>query len=63
MRELPCAGDYRALNRVIPDTGWDETAGVVRVLRVFGPGSPARVSDVADSVRLIRIKADHGFLG
>ncbi len=38
VRELPCAGGYRALYRVIPDTGRDETAGDVRVLRVFGPG-------------------------
>ena len=38
VRELPCAGGYRALYRVAPDTGRDETAGNVRVLRVFGPG-------------------------
>jgi plasmid stabilization system protein ParE len=38
VRELPCEGGYRALYRVIPDTGRDETAGDVRVLRVFGPG-------------------------
>ncbi len=38
VRELPCAGGYRALYRVTPDTGRDETAGDVRVLRVFGPG-------------------------
>jgi plasmid stabilization system protein ParE len=38
VRELPCAGGYRALYRVRPDTGRDETAGDVRVLRVFGPG-------------------------
>lgn len=38
VRELPCAGGYRALYRVIPDTGRDETAGDVIVLRVFGPG-------------------------
>jgi plasmid stabilization system protein ParE len=37
-RELPCAGGYRALYEVSPDTGRDETAGDVRVLRVFGPG-------------------------
>jgi plasmid stabilization system protein ParE len=36
--ELPCDGGYRALYRVIPDTGRDDTAGDVRVLRVFGPG-------------------------
>ena len=38
VRELPCDGGYRALYRVHPDTGRDETAGDVRVLRVFGPG-------------------------
>ena len=38
VRELPCAGGYRALYRVHPDTGRDETAGDVRLLRVFGPG-------------------------
>ena len=38
MRELPCNGGYRALDRVTPDTGRDETACDVRVLRVFGPG-------------------------
>jgi plasmid stabilization system protein ParE len=36
--ELPRSGGYRALYRVTPDTGRDETAGDVRVLRVFGPG-------------------------
>jgi len=38
VRELPCEGGYRALYRVHPDTGRNETAGDVRVLRVFGPG-------------------------
>jgi len=38
VRELPCDGGYRALYRVIPDTGRDETAGDVRIMRVFGPG-------------------------
>jgi plasmid stabilization system protein ParE len=38
VRELPCDGGYRALYEVLPDTGRDETAGDVRVLRVFGPG-------------------------
>ena len=37
-RELPCADGYRALYEVAPDTGHDETAGGVTVLRVFGPG-------------------------
>src|SRR5580700_530346 len=38
VRELPCEGGYRALYEVIPDTGRDETAGAVIVLRVCGPG-------------------------
>jgi plasmid stabilization system protein ParE len=38
VRELPCEGGYRALYEVIPDTGRDETAGAVIVLRVYGPG-------------------------
>lgn len=38
VRELPCDGGYRALYEVAPDTGHNETAGDVRVLRVFGPG-------------------------
>ena len=38
MRELPCVGGYRALYEVISDSGSDESAGDVRVLRVFGPG-------------------------
>jgi plasmid stabilization system protein ParE len=41
-RELPCAGGYRAVYRVIPDTGRDETSGDVRVLRVYGPGQDRR---------------------
>jgi plasmid stabilization system protein ParE len=43
VRELPCAGGYRALYEVTPDTGRSETAGDVRVLRVFGPGQDRRV--------------------
>jgi plasmid stabilization system protein ParE len=38
VRELPCSGGYRALYRVVPDTGRNDTAGDVVVLRVFGPG-------------------------
>lgn len=38
VRELPCNGGYRALYEVQPDTGRDETAGDVIVLRVYGPG-------------------------
>ena len=38
VRELPGEGGYRALYRVVPDTGRSETAGDVLVLRGFGPG-------------------------
>jgi hypothetical protein len=38
VRELPCDDGYRALYRVHPDAGRNDTAGDVRVLRVFGPG-------------------------
>ncbi|MDA8250207.1 MAG: type II toxin-antitoxin system RelE/ParE family toxin [Rhodospirillales bacterium] len=38
VRELPCNGGYRVLYRVHPDTGRNDTAGGVLVLRVFGPG-------------------------
>jgi hypothetical protein len=38
VRELPSDGGYRAMYRVHPDPGRDETAGDVLVLRVFGPG-------------------------
>lgn len=38
VRELPCDGGYRVMFDVQPDTGRDETAGDVQVLRVFGPG-------------------------
>jgi plasmid stabilization system protein ParE len=38
VRELPCAGGYRGLYEVNPDTGRDVTAGDVQVSRVFGPG-------------------------
>ena len=42
VRELPCDGGYRALYEVHPDTGRDETAGDVIVLRVYGPGQDRR---------------------
>jgi plasmid stabilization system protein ParE len=42
VRELPCAGGYRALYEVHPDTGRDDTAGDVLVLRVYGPGQDRR---------------------
>ncbi len=42
VRERPCAGGYRVLYRVTPDTGRDETAGDVRVLRIYGPGQDRR---------------------
>jgi plasmid stabilization system protein ParE len=38
VRELPCDGGYRVLYEVTPDTGHNETAGNVLILRVFGPG-------------------------
>ncbi len=38
VRELPCEGGHRVLYEVTPDTGSNETAGDVRVLRVYGPG-------------------------
>ena len=38
VRELPCQGGYRALYEIHPDTGRNETAGDVIVLRVYGPG-------------------------
>jgi plasmid stabilization system protein ParE len=42
VRERLCAGGWRALYRVRPDTGRDDTAGDVRVLRVYGPGQDRR---------------------
>ena len=38
VRELPCDGGYWAMYQVHYDTGHDETAGDVLVLRVYGPG-------------------------
>ena len=38
VREQPCDGGYRAMYQICPDTGRDDTAGDVLVLRVFGPG-------------------------
>ncbi len=38
VRELPCGGGYRVLYEVHPDTGRNETAGDVLILRVYGPG-------------------------
>ena len=50
VRELPCEGGYRVLYEVIPDTGRDETAGDVIVLRVYGPGQDRRpLRDLAPS--------------
>jgi hypothetical protein len=37
VREMPCSGGYRVLYEVVPDTGSNQTAGDVRVLRVYGP--------------------------
>ena len=42
MLVLFCDGGYRALYEVTPDTGHNETAGNVLVLRVFGPGQDRR---------------------
>jgi plasmid stabilization system protein ParE len=42
VRERLCAGGYRVFYRVRPDTGSNETAGDVRVLRVYGPGQDRR---------------------
>ncbi|HUB15921.1 MAG TPA: hypothetical protein VMB34_28505 [Acetobacteraceae bacterium] len=39
---MPCDAGYRALDEVHPDTGRDETAGDVTVLRVYGPGQDRR---------------------
>lgn len=38
VRELPCAGGYRALYQIRPDTGRNDTAGDLLVVRVYGPG-------------------------
>jgi hypothetical protein len=35
---MPYRGRYRVLYEIIPDAGRNDTAGDVRVLRVFGPG-------------------------
>jgi hypothetical protein len=42
VRERLCAGRCRALQRVTPDAGRDETAGDVRVLQVYEPGQDRR---------------------
>jgi plasmid stabilization system protein ParE len=42
VRERLCGGGWRVLYRVRPDTGRNETAGDVRVLRVYGPGQDRR---------------------
>ncbi len=42
VRERLCAGGYRVFYRVIPDTGRDDSAGDVRVLRIDGPGQDRR---------------------
>ena len=38
VREMPCAGGYRVLYRLDPDTGRAADVGDVLVLRIFGPG-------------------------
>jgi plasmid stabilization system protein ParE len=42
VRERLCAGGWRAFYEVDPDTGRDDTAGDVRVLRVYAPGQDRR---------------------
>ncbi len=42
VRERPCAGGWRTFYEVDPDTGRDDTAGDVRVLRIYGPGQDRR---------------------
>jgi plasmid stabilization system protein ParE len=42
VRERLCAGGWRVFYDVDPDTGRDDTAGNVRVLRVYGPGQERR---------------------
>lgn len=42
VRELPCPGGWRAFYQIDPDTGRDEDAGDVLVLRVYGPGQDRR---------------------
>lgn len=42
VREMRCEGGCRALYRVTPDTGWNDTAGDARVPRVYGPGQDRR---------------------
>jgi len=49
VRERLCAGGYRVFYRVGPDTGRDETAGDVRMLRVYGPGQDRRGFDPSAS--------------
>jgi plasmid stabilization system protein ParE len=38
LRELSCGRGYRVIYRITPDTGRNETAGDVLILRIFGPG-------------------------
>jgi plasmid stabilization system protein ParE len=38
VRELPCQGGYRVFYEFQPDTSRNDTAGDIRILRVFGPG-------------------------
>lgn len=45
VRELPCPHGYRAFYEVCPDTGSNQTAGDVMVLRVFGPGQDRGTAD------------------
>ena len=38
IREMPADGEHRVFYTVIPDTGRSSTAGIVTILRIFGPG-------------------------
>ena len=50
VRELPCAGGYRVLYEVIPDTGSSATAGNVRVLRSTDPARTEAACDARTSL-------------
>jgi hypothetical protein len=59
VRERLCPGGWRAYYIVDPDTGRDETAGDVRVLRVYGPGQDRpgfRHSSCCESFILARVR-------
>lgn len=47
VRERLCGGGYQVFYQVHPDTGSNQTAGDVRVLRVYGPGQDRRAFNPA----------------